>query len=236
MKRFLCLVLIFLLITAHVFCEPKQSLSFCTGTGADSSFVQKNTMSLEWVYRFTGEFLDFTGGTRFTDSCLDFTFDGMAFHEFFKDSYVSPAVYGGVKLHSAFINSEAFLQDSFLAGSAQVRINPISTTLGFTGGIGFNSTHVWQLDDVWLNEFYPLVRGYFELSIMNTVVLGGSLGTFAFFTYDFWSPKAEFWAEVRMAQKLSVLSDITFRYTPNVANENIQLEGVDFKIGVKYDF
>lgn len=229
------IVFLLLLSPLKAFCVPRQALSFFSGTGADSSFIEKNTVSLELIYDFTGSFLKFTGGSRFTSVSADFSFKGTIFKSFFKDSPVTATISSGTLFHTAFLNNEAFLQDSFLMADGEISVKPLFTTLGIMGGIGFNSTFVYQDDGTWTNELYPFLRAYIETNIMNRVTLGAGLSNSTFFIYDFWSPKAAFWTDVKLARRVSVSGSVLLRYTTNAANDNLQIEGIDLKMGVKYE-
>ena len=235
MKKHLLVCIIFLLLfsISQFYGEAEQTVSFYAGTGSDSGFVDKNSVSLEWIYTLSAEYFDLVGGARFTSSSADFSFEGKLFKSFLNDAIKFS---GGATLHSSFINDEAFLQDSFIIAAVDFSLKPIFTSYGIIGGVGFNNTHVYQLPGIWINEFYPIIRTYIKVDIMDKFCIGASLSNHTFFIYDFWSPKAEFWADVKLSDKFDASGCLTIRYTPNASNENIQIEGMDFKLGVKYEF
>ncbi len=236
-KLFFVIIIFFSTKICPIFCEARSSITFITGTGTDSALVEKNTVSLEWIYNYSSDFLNLTGGSQFTSSSADFTFDGKIFKSFLDESFISPEISGGMIFHSCFLNNEAFLQDSFLTVTASINFNPIFTNLGIFGGIGFNNTYIYaQKNGSWINEFFPIIEIFLSTKIRDIVFLEISLSTFTMFNYDYWSHKLNLSSDFMFSEKISFVGGLTLRYSPNPANENIQLEGMDFKIGIKYAF
>lgn len=228
----LCLLLMFLNSLQNLFSETKSSISFTTGSGEDSSFVENNSLYLEWIYKGSSSLLNYTGGLRFTSSSVDFSFRGYVYKYVLKDSVKFS---GGAVLHSSFLSNKAFLQDSFVVAALDIHLTPIHTKYGIMGGIGFNNTYVWQNEGIWINEFYPIICVYLEVNVLDRVTLEASLCNSTFFTYDFWSPKSEFSVMVKLSDKFSALGNLILHYTPNAANDNIQMEGMEFGVGLKYE-
>lgn len=228
----LCLLLIFFNSLSNLFSETISSVSFTTGTGEDSSFIEKNSVYLEWIYEGSSSLLNYTGGVRFTSSSVDFSFSGFIYKSVLKGSVKFS---GGTLLHSSFLGNEAFLQDSFIVAALDIQLTPIHMKYGIMGGAGFNNTYVYQNEGIWINEFYPIIRVYLEVNILDRVTLEAALCNSTFFTYDFWSPKSDFSVMIKLSDKFTLLGNLLLHYTPNAANDNIQMEGMELGIGVKYE-
>ena len=236
-KSLLLIVLIYFSINSYAFSEFQHSFSFITGTGTDYSYSDKNTLSFDWIYDYSSDFLKLDSGCQLTNSSVDFSVNGNVFKTFFQDSFFSPEISGGLILHSCFLNTEAFLQDSFLTGSLNLSINPINTKLGILFGAGFDNTCIYaKPKNFWINEFYPIMSVSISTRIKSMVDLKFKFSTFSMFNYDFWAWKPSMYADVFISKRIKVLGIIIFYYTPDAANDNIQLNGFTYKMGIKYAF
>lgn len=236
MRKFLLMAFFLSCFLVNKIFAGQTSLSFETGNTGGTGFSEEDGVCVSWKIKKNADFWNVSTGIQYAAGSLDITVPSEVFKTFFKDSYFSPSIFGGVLYHACFLSADSFMQDEFFTSAIQLRCNPINTSLKLFGGIGFNNIFVYSIrgSDA-VSDFYALFSVSCSTEINNIFVISTGLSSFSYYVYDsFMMPQFFVNAEWNLTSVLRLSASVNVRYTSVSAEENMQIDHIDTGVGISY--